>query len=127
VSNSGTGPLVVGSVFKLFNSAAAGSGNFSPVTILPAGTGTFNPATGQLTITSSGTVAFGHPFVSGGNLVVTGTGSAGTGFTLLSTTNIALPLSQWTTNFSGSFDGSGNSSNAIPLDSTNRFFLLRQP
>jgi hypothetical protein len=127
VTNSGTGPLAVGSVFKLFNSAAAESGNFSSVIVLPSGSGTFNPATGQLTITSSGSVTLNHPFVSNGNLVLTGTGSPGTGYTLLSSTNVALPLAQWTTNASGSFSGSGTSSNAIPLTSTNRFFLLRQP
>ena len=127
VSNSGTGPLVVGSVFKLFNSASAGSGNFSSVVVLPSGSGTFNPATGQLTITSTGNLTFNHPFVSNGNLVLTGSGAPGTGYTLLSTTNITLPLSQWTTNGTGTFDSNGASSNAIPLDTTNRFFLLRQP
>lgn len=127
-TNSGTGPLVVGSTFKLFNSASAGSGNFSTVTILPAGSGTFNPSTGILTITSNGnTPVLNHPFLSNGNLVLTGTGQPGTGYTLLSSTNVALPLAQWTTNSTGTFSGGGTSSNAIPLDSTNRFFLLRQP
>jgi fibronectin-binding autotransporter adhesin len=127
VTNSGTGPLVPGSVFQLFNAASAGSGNFTSVTILPAGSGTFNPTTGQLTITSSGAVGLNRPFVSNGNLVLTGTGSAGTAYTLLSTTNLALPLAQWTTNGAGTFSSGGTSSNAIPMDSTNRFFLLRQP
>jgi hypothetical protein len=38
-----------------------------------------------------------------------------------------LPLAQWDTNSTGVFSGTGTSSNAIPLDSTNRYFLLRQP
>lgn len=127
VSNSGTGPLVTGSVFKLFNSASAGTGNFTTVKVLPSGSGTFNPATGEVTITSTGTFAINHPFVSNGNLVVTATGSPNAPYTVLSTTNILLPLSQWTTNATGTFNSAGASSNAIPLDSTNRFFLLRQP
>jgi fibronectin-binding autotransporter adhesin len=127
VTNNGTNALVVGSVFQLFNSAAPGSGNFSSVTVLPAGSGTFNPSTGQLTITGNGAISLNRPFLSGGNLVVTGTGSPGTGYTLLTSTNIALPLAQWGTNTTGTFSGSGTSSNAIPLDQTNRFFLLRQP
>jgi hypothetical protein len=126
-TNSGGSPLVVGSVFKLFNAAGAGTGNFSSVSILPAGTGTFNPATGELTVTSTGTLTLNKPFVSGGNLVITGTGDANTAYTLLSSTNITLPLAQWQTNSTGTFSGAGTSSNAIPLDSTNRFFLLRQP
>jgi autotransporter-associated beta strand protein/T5SS/PEP-CTERM-associated repeat protein len=128
VTNSGTGSLVLGSTFKLFNSAAAGSGNFSTVTVLPSGSGTFNPATGILTVTSTGGApVLNHPFISNGNFVLTGTGAPGTGYTLLSTTNIALPLAQWTTNSTGTFDSGGASSNAIPLGATNRFFLLRQP
>lgn len=127
VSNSGTGSLAVGSVFKLFNSAVAGSGNFTSVTVLPAGSGTFNPATGELTITSSAGLSVNRPVISNGNLVLTGTGSPGSSYTLLSTTNIALPLSEWTTNATGTFDNSGTSSNAIPLSTTNRYFLLRQP
>ena len=126
-TNSGTGPLVVGSTFKLFNSASAGSGNFSTVTIRPAGSGTFNPATGILTVTSTGSLSLNHPFISNGNFVVTGNGSPNTGFTLLSTTNVALPLAQWATNATGTFDNTGASSNAIPLGSSNQFFLLRQP
>ena len=129
VTNVGTGSLVAGGTFKLFNSAAAGSGNFTSVTVLPAGSGTFDPATGVLTITSSGTttVTLNPPTVSGGNLVLTGTGTPGAGYTVLSSTNVSLPLSQWTTNVTGTFDTGGNSSNAIPLNSTNRYFLLRQP
>jgi hypothetical protein len=111
----------------LFNAAAAGTGNFSSVSILPGGTGTFNPATGELTVTSTGTLTINKPFVSGGNLVVTGTGDAGSAYTLLSSTNLLLPLAQWETNATGTFSGAGTSSNAIPITSTNRYFLLRQP
>jgi hypothetical protein len=99
------------------------------VTILPAGSGTFNPATGQLTITSTGggNVTLNKPTVSGGNMILTGSGTPGASYTVLSSTNLLTPLSQWLTNTTGTFDGSGNSSNAIPLSTTNRFFLLRQP
>jgi autotransporter-associated beta strand protein len=129
VTNVGTGSLAVGNKFKLFNSAATGTGNFASVVVLPAGSGTFNPATGELTITStsSGSVTLNRPSVSAGNLILTGSGQPNTGYTVLSSTNVASPLSQWITNATGTFDNSGNSSNAIPLSATNRFFLLRQP
>jgi autotransporter-associated beta strand protein/T5SS/PEP-CTERM-associated repeat protein len=126
-TNSGGTPLVVGSVFKLFNAAGPGTGNFSSVSILPSGSGTFNPATGELTITSTGSLGLNKPFVSGGNLIVTGSGDPGTGYTLLSSTNVALPLAQWETSATGTFSGTGTLSNAIPVSSTNRFFILRQP
>jgi autotransporter-associated beta strand protein len=128
VSNVGATALAVGNVFQLFNSAGAATGNFASVTILPAGSGTFNPATGQVTITSTGAApTLNRPTVSGGNLILTGTGAAGTGYTVLSSTNIALPLAQWVTNTTGTFSGTGTASNAIPLSATDMFFLLRQP
>jgi autotransporter-associated beta strand protein len=128
VTNVGTNSLVTGNVFKLFNSAAAGTGNFASVTILPAGSGTFNPATGEVTITSTGAAPIlSRPTISNGNLILTGTGNPGAGYTVLSSTNITLPLAQWDTNTTGTFSGTGAASNAIPLNATNRFFLLRVP
>lgn len=126
VSNGGTNSLVTGSTYKLFN-AAAHTGNFTSVTVSPSGSATFDPNTGILTITSTGSLSLNHPFVSNGNLVVTGSGTPGASYTLLSSTNLSLPLAQWTTNSSGTFDNNGSISNAIPLSQTNRFFLLRQP
>lgn len=66
--------------------------------------------------------------LAGGNLIVMGSnGSPETGYTLLSTTNVALPISQWITNTTGMFDGSGGFSNALGVTPTNEFFLLRSP
>jgi autotransporter-associated beta strand protein len=130
VTNAGASPLVVGSQFHLFN-AAGESGNFTSVTILPAGSGTFDPATGMLTITSSGSVVFNPVKLSGGNLILTGNGGAapGSGYTLLTSTNVALPLSEWTTNTTGVLDDAGMFSNSIPMDAadTARFFDVRVP
>jgi hypothetical protein len=72
-------------------------------------------------------VTLNKPTVSAGNLILTGSGNANTAYTLLSSTNITTPLSQWVTNTAGTFNNTGNSSNAIPLGTTNMFFLLRQP
>ncbi len=54
VTNLGATPLTNGQVFQLV-SATAPSGNFAnaaSVAILPGGTGTFNPATGEFTVTA---------------------------------------------------------------------------
>ncbi len=130
VTNISGTPLSVGSVFKLFNAANAGTGNFASVTILPAGSGTFNPATGELTITSAGAPTLHPPIISGGNLILTGSGgTAGGSYTLLTTTNVALPVSAWTTNTIGTFDSSGAFSNSISAGASNAatFFRLRVP
>jgi len=130
VTNSSGSPLVVGHTYTLFSSAAAGTGNFSSVTILPAGAGTFNPATGVLTITSATAFTFSSLRAVGGNLVVVASGGTpSSGYTLLSSTNLATPISAWITNSTGSLDASGNLSNTIPLNPSQpvKFFRIRQP
>ena len=70
------------------------------------------------------------PVISGGNLILTGTGGTpGGGYTWLTSINLATPLAAWTTNSTGTFDGSGNFSNSIPVNPANpdRFFRLRIP
>ncbi|HYG22688.1 MAG TPA: autotransporter-associated beta strand repeat-containing protein [Verrucomicrobiae bacterium] len=126
VSNAGTNALTAGSVFKVFNAGAV-SGNFASVTLLPTGTATFNPATGEVTITSVGAPILNRPVLSGGNLILTGTGAPGAAVTLLTTTNLANGV--WTTNTAGVFDSNGVFSNAIPVNVSEpaRFFQIRQP
>jgi hypothetical protein len=45
----------------------------------------------------------------------------------LQSTNVALPLAQWQTNITGSFDGSGNLSTNLLNTATNsrEFYLLK--
>jgi hypothetical protein len=70
------------------------------------------------------------PYVSGGNLILTGTGGTpGASYTWLTTTNLSTPIANWTTNTTGALNGSGGLSNSIPVDITQptRFFRLRMP
>jgi hypothetical protein len=54
--------------------------------------------------------------MSGGNLILTGTGgTANSPYTLLSTTNLTPPIT-WFTNTAGTLDGSGSCSNSIPIN-----------
>ena len=77
---------------------------------------------------ASNPITFSRAILSGGNLILTGSGgSPNTGYTLLSTTNLTLPIAQWTTNTTGIFDNSGAFSNAPGVTSTNTFFRLRTP
>jgi hypothetical protein len=71
----------------------------------------------------------GTPRASGGNLILTGSGGApNAGYTWLTTTNLSAPIN-WTTNSTGTLDGAGAFSNAIPINSATRssFFRLRMP
>jgi alpha-glucosidase (family GH31 glycosyl hydrolase) len=54
-------------------------------------------------------------------------GTPGGAWVLLQSTNVALPLSQWQTNLTGNFDGSGNLSTNIANTATNlqEFYILK--
>jgi hypothetical protein len=69
----------------------------------------------------------GVPVLSGGNLILTGTGGTqNSSYTLLTTTNLLGP---WTTNSSGALDSTGALSNAIPINTLQpaNFFRLQMP
>jgi hypothetical protein len=130
VTNVGTNGLLTGSVFQLFNAAGPIAGDFTSVTVLPIGTGTFNPATGRVTITSGAPPTINPPTTSGGYLILTGAGgSPGGSYTWLTSTDVSAPLASWTTNSVGVFEGDGTYSNAIPINTSEpaRFFRLQTP
>jgi hypothetical protein len=56
-------------------------------------------------------------------------GTSGGSYTWLTTTNLLTPVINWTTSTTGVFDGSGNFSNAIPINFSKPvgFFRLRTP
>jgi hypothetical protein len=68
------------------------------------------------------------PIYSGGNLILTGSGGVpGASYTWLQTTNLTPPII-WTTNLTGTLDGAGSFSNAIPVGTDPaRFFRLKTP
>jgi hypothetical protein len=70
-----------------------------------------------------------QPRISGGNLILTGTGGTppGYSYTLLTTTNLSAPV--WTVYTTGTLSGTGSLSNSIPITATTpaRFFRLRMP
>jgi hypothetical protein len=67
----------------------------------------------------------------GGQIIINGsnkTGSGGGSYHLLTSTNLLLPLTNWTIVTSGSFDGSGNfSTTNSGGTNTQQFFILKVP
>jgi autotransporter-associated beta strand protein len=133
VTNLSATTLTNGQVFQIV-SATTPTGNFinaTNVTILPNGTGMFNPATGELTVVSTGSGApgnFSGISVSGTTLTLTVTnGSPGGPWILLESTNLLIPVAQWWTNRTGTYDGSGNLTTNILNTATNpaAFYLLK--
>jgi autotransporter-associated beta strand protein len=73
---------------------------------------------------------FGSISLSGTNLVFTGSGGTSNGtFYVLSSTNMSLPLTNWTRLLTNQFDASGNFGITNPVDSSllQSFYLLQVP
>jgi autotransporter-associated beta strand protein len=128
-----SGALTNGSSFKLFN-ATNYTGAF--VNILPPTPGhglTWD--TERLTSDGTLNVGKGSPsisaiFVSGGNLILSGTnGVAGNPYYLLASTNVALAVINWLRLQTNFFDlnGNFNATSAIDPNLAGQFFLIQEP
>ena len=128
-------PITAGDSFRLFT--ATNRRNFFSA-ITPATPGTnllWN--TNQLAVNGTLAVALGtvtprigRVYLAGTNLVLTGSGgAAGYGFSLLSATNLTLPLAAWTLAGSGVCDRNGNLNMTCGLLLTNlyQFYVIRIP
>ena len=134
VSLSGT-LLAPGQVYQLFTASAAKTGNFASITLQGTGaaglTGTFNPANGQLTLANAvvSQPSINQLTVANGNLILQGAnGTPSATYSIITATDVATPLINWTTNTTGVFGLSGVFSNAIPLGSNPAgFFRIKTP
>jgi hypothetical protein len=132
LENISGSPLAAGNSFQIFN-AASYSGSF--VSLMPAAPGTgLAWDTTQLNIGILNVVAvstqpvIGSVAMSGGNLVFSGSGGTPGGtFYVLTSTNLLLPLANWTLTTTNQFDGGGNFdvTNAINPDSAQEYYLLK--
>ena len=127
-------PMQVGDIIKLFSFNSA-SGSFASIVPATPGEGL---AWDQGHLTTDGTLrvivaSAIPPFIGGiiltsGNIVISGNGVPNGNYVVLATTNVALPLIQWTPIATNTFDGSGNFSFTNPVDpnSLQRFYILSQ-
>ena len=135
VTNIGSGVLTVGDSFKLFY-ATNYLGVFT--SIIPAAPGPgLVWVTNNLALNGTLAVALGavHPQVNqfsfdGTNTMLNGSGgAAGYICTILSSTNLTAPLTNWTVVGSSVCDSSGNFgfTNSLALGSAQQFFTVRVP
>jgi autotransporter-associated beta strand protein len=133
LTNQGSA-LAAGDTFTLFSQPFAGG---NALTLSPATPGAGLSWTNKLAVNGTiGVVAAVKPTprvvgvsIVNGSLVFSGTnGLAGGAYTILSATNVATPLTNWTQVGSGYFDGNGNCSvtNAINFSERERYYLLSQ-
>jgi hypothetical protein len=141
------GSLTLNSVLNITNGAGFGPGTNVLFTYTGSLSGTptlgvtpainsfsysLNTATAgqiQLIVTQPPPPAIGNVSLSGTNVIITGTGGVTNGsYYLLASTNIALPLSQWTRLFTNSFDASGNFAMTNGSGTNSQcFYMIRLP
>ncbi len=117
------GTITVASLYT--NNVPLAAGIYNAANLLGFITGT-----GSVTVSGAASPVLNPPVVSGGNLILTGSGGQpGAAYTWLSSTNLATPIASWTSSATGNFNGSGNFSNAIPVSASTpaQFFRLRTP
>jgi len=131
--NNLSGTLVAGDSFKLFN-AGTYTGTFAAITPSPGAGLAWDASSlssGTLKVISATTPpTIGKITVSGGSVVISGNNNTGAGGTyhLLTTTNVATPLTNWVILTNGNFDGSGNFSTTNALGASARqFYILQVP
>jgi alpha-galactosidase len=128
------GAFAAGNTFKLF-SAATYSGSFTNLTpaipVTGLGWSTNNlPVNGTLSVIAQPTPPphFGGIVTNGNNLVISGTnGVPNWTYYVLTSTNVSLPLSNWTVIATNTFDGGGNFNftNSPNPPAPQTFYLLK--
>ena len=130
------GTLNGGEVFKLFEAEAyAGDFAFYDLPTLPEPLGwdvTSVPVDGTLRVTGGAPPppSIGSIGVSGANLIIAGSGgSSGGAYTVLTSTNVALPMNLWSTLLTSNFDSLGNFSLLTPINPARpqSFYRLQVP
>lgn len=111
VTNRGPDALAPGDRFRLFE-AGGFSGSLSNLILPPLGAGlawrTNLLVDGSIDVVSLAPPGFSSVSLAGTNLVIAGTnGPANGSYTVLSSTNVALPLSDWVSLVTNQFDASG--------------------
>jgi autotransporter-associated beta strand protein len=134
LTNIGANPLTSGSTFKLFYATSyPGSFSISPATPGPGQVWDISAlgTSGTIKVASTVPPRFGGiTLVGGTNLVMSGSnGTALHTYYVLASTNVTLPVSNWTSIATNTFDNNGNFSftNAINPAIPQRFFRIAVP
>jgi PKD repeat protein len=127
--NLGDGNNVTNNSSTSVTHTYAAAGTYT-VSLIVTGTGgsSTNTQVGYVVVNPVVVPTIGSPVLSGGSLILSGTGSAGTQYRILSTTDLTLPLASWTPVWTNIFapDGSYSYTNSS-LSNTAGFFRLVTP
>jgi hypothetical protein len=125
-------PYAVGNSFQIFSAASYTAGSYA-ITPATPGTGlawdTSQLNIGFLNVVSGPTQpVIGSTKASGGNLIFSGSGGTANGaYYVLTSTNLATPLTNWMVLSTNQFDASGNFSTTNPISPTvpKQFYLIK--
>ena len=132
VTNSGVAAFTAGDSFKIFT-ATGFNGAFSSFNLPTLNGGLFWSTTrlavdGTLAVVSTNPPTIGSVALSAGNLVFQGAnGTPNWNYTVLSSTNLTLPLAQWTATTTNFFDATGNFTwiNSASSTGPQQFFVIQ--
>ena len=127
-----SGAFAVGESFQIF-SGGTYSGSFSVINLPPLDGGlawdTNNLTTGgalQVVSTAQSQPHIANIMSSGANLIFSGSnGTTGANYYVLTSTNTAMPLANWTRILTNTFDSQGNTVVTNPATGPQQFFLLQ--
>jgi autotransporter-associated beta strand protein len=128
-------PLAAGNTFQVFN-AVTYSGSFAGITPATPGAGlvwdTSHLNSGIIGVIAPGSTGpvIGGTRLSGGNLILSGTGGTANGtYYVLTTTNLTTPLADWVPLVTNTYDASGDFAftNAVNPGLPQQFYLIKQP
>ena len=134
VTNISASAPAFGDRFKLFN-AGSYSGAFSSVQLPPLSAGlAWNTSAlntnGTLSVVVTPHPVFGSPIIFNGGLIFNGNSGVGyANYYLLGSTNLAIPISNWTRLLTNQFDAGGNFNFTNPINPSwpQGFYLLQIP
>jgi hypothetical protein len=117
------------STFTITNAQPSNAGNYS--VIVSNSNSSVTSAVAVLTVTGgSQPLTFSQPVrLSDGTLQLSGMGTPNTGFHILASSDLTVPISQWTVVTSGTFDGNGQFT-YVDTDAPNhatRFYVISVP
>ena len=124
------GTLAGGQSYRLFT-AMSFSGNFSSLS--PASPGSnlswsFSPTNGTLNIVAAPPPRIDSLNATAGSFTLSGTGPTGQSYRILATTNLALPLANWTTVGLGVFTGGAlGYTDSQMTNASRRFYRVATP
>jgi hypothetical protein len=130
--NISSSPLAAANSFKIFNAPVYG-GSFALITPATPGANllwdTNQLSSGIISVVATPTPVISSVTVVSGNLIFGGTGGiANSNYVVLTTTNLALPVT-WLPVATNQFNGSGgfSATNAISSGTTQQFYRIQQP